>query len=278
MPIYEPSYRRFDGTRTEGWVRSWALVRNGVGRLLKERRFLFLLALAWVPAIIRGGQIYAARQFPQAGEWLQVSPKLWESFLTQQISLLPVVLVALYAGAGAIASDLRSGALVIYLSKPLSRTGYLLGKILPVFFSLLSITLVPALVLLGLHLALADDLSLLRDSPWLPLSVFVYSGCVATYFSLIVLAISSLTRSGRLAAAGFVLVTMGSHFAYQAASRLTFGDAPPFLSIVGAAVDAARVFFEGGSRSYPSLFTMAALMVAAVFLMTRRLRSFGIRS
>ena len=101
MPVYEPSYRRFDGTRTEGWVRSWALVRNGVGRLLKERRFLFLLSLAWVPAIIRGDQIDAARQFPQAGELLQVSPELWESFLTQQISLLPVVLVALYAGAGA---------------------------------------------------------------------------------------------------------------------------------------------------------------------------------
>ena len=33
------------------------------------------------------------------------------------------------------------------------------------FFSLLSITLVPALALLGLHIALANDLSLLRDSP-----------------------------------------------------------------------------------------------------------------
>ena len=278
MPVYQPSYRRFDGARTQGWERSWALVRNGVRRLLKQRRFLILVALAWVPAIIRGGQIYAARQFPQAGEWLVVSPELWESFLTQQISLLPVVLVSLYTGSGAIASDLRSGAIVIYLSKPLSRVDYLLGKLLPVFFSLLAITLIPALFLLGLHLAMSNDLSFVRNSPWLPLSMFAYSGWVATYFSLLVLAVSSLTRSGRLAAAGFVLLAMGSHFSYQAASRLTFGEAPPFLSVVGAPVDAAGFFFGSGSSSYLSLFMMATLMVAAVLLMTRRLRSAGMRS
>jgi ABC-type transport system involved in multi-copper enzyme maturation permease subunit len=237
---------------------------------------LLLLALAWVPAIVRAGQIYAARQFPQARDWLQVGPELWESFLTQQISLLPVVLVALYAGAGAIASDLRSGAAVIYLSKPLSRMDYLAGKIFPVLLCLLGITLAPGLALLGLHLALADDLSLLRESPWLPLSVVVYSGLVAAYFSLVVLAISSLTRSGRLAAAGFVLIAMGSHFAYEAVSRLSFGAAPPFISMVGAATDAAKVFFGGGGA--PSLLAMAAVMGGSALLMTRRLRSFGIRS
>ena len=277
MPVYRPSYRRFTGARTDGWARSWALARTSVSRLLKERMFLLLLALGWIPAIARGLQILAARRFPET-EWLQVGPELWRSFLTQQIYLLPVILVSLYAGSGAIATDLRSGALVIYLSKPLSRAGYLIGKILPVFLSLLSVTLLPAIALLVLHLAVADDLSLLRGSPWLPLSVFVYSVSVAGYFSLVVLAISSLTRSGRLAAAGFVLVAIGSHFTYQAVSRLTSGSAPPFLSVVGAAVDAAHGFFGSGSTSFSSLFTMAVLMVAAIQLMNRRLRSFGRQS
>ncbi len=278
MPLYDVSYHRFEGERQSHLVRCWALARAQIRILMKQRRFLFLLAVSWIPAIVRAGQIYAVKQFPQAAEFIEVSPRLWQSFLSMQISpLLLLIFVVLYAGSGSIATDLRTGAIVLYLSRPISRMGYVLGKFLPVFLSSLAITLLPGLGLLLFQILLVGDLSLLREAPWLPLSILAYSLLVATYFSLIVLAVSSLSRSARLAAAGFVLLILGSHFLYGMASRLSFGDAPPFLSLIETAVDAANLFFGVPSGRYGapllSLLAMGVLMAASLFVLDRRLRS-----
>ena len=49
--------------------------------------------------------------------------------------------MTLYAGAGAISTDLSSGAFVAYLSTPISRVDYLLGKAIPVLGAILVVTL-----------------------------------------------------------------------------------------------------------------------------------------
>jgi ABC-2 type transport system permease protein len=281
MPLYDVSYQRFDGGRVGRLLRSWALGRAQIVSLSRQRRFLLLIAVSWIPAIIRGGQIYVARQFPDAMRFFEVTPSLWRDFLSQQVSFLLVILVALYAGSGTIANDLRSGAILIYLSKPISRMGYLLGKGLPVLLALLGITLVPGLSLLLLQILMADDLSLLREAPWLPASVVAYSLWMSIYFSLTVLAVSSLSRSRRLAGAGFVLLTLGSHFLYAVASRLTLGDSPPYLSLIGAAVEVGNVFFGEGPSSgshLGSFLMMALLMTGSVLVINYRLQSTEVAS
>lgn len=278
MPLHDVSYRRFQGQRTSRLVRTGALAVSGIELLSRRRRFWLLLALSWVPAVVRGAQIYIARQIPQAGElaaeWLTIGPQLWKSFLTQQISPL-AVLVALYAGSGAIANDLARGALVIYFSKPISRADYLLAKAIPVLCSILAMTLLPALALLGFHLGLAEELGLLRQNPGLPAAIVIYSLLLATHLTLAVLAVSSVTRSARLAAAGFVIILLGSHIAWGALSQMRFGKAPPYLSLVASAKHAADWFF-GGESSYAgsplvSLMAMALVMAGAALLVHRRL-------
>jgi len=277
MPLHDVSYRRYLGRRTSRAARTGALVWSGIELLSQRRRFWLLLALSWAPAVVRGAQIYIARQIPQAGEiaggWLAIGPLLWKSFLTQQLSL--AVLVALYAGSGAIAADVARGALVIYFSKPISRADYLLGKAIPVLCSILAMTLLPALMLLGFHLGLAGDLRLLRDHPWLPASIAAYSFFTATHLTLAVIAVSSLTRSARLAAAGCVIVLLGSHLAWGALSQMTLGKAPPYLSLIASAKHAADSFF-GGESAYAgspliSLLSMALVMGGAALLAHRRL-------
>lgn len=278
MPLYDVSYQHYRGARLSRPARSWALARTGFDQLLKKRRFLLLLAVSWIPALVRGVQIYIARQLPQTPDWLEVGPALFKSFLAQQVSPSPfVLLVALFAGAGAISGDLRSGALVIYLSRPISRMDYFLGKILPVFGFLLGITLLPAIVLLLFAVSMADDWSLLTKNPWLPLSIFLYSLWAAGTFSATVLAVSSLSRSGRLAAAGFVLAALGSHFLYNVILRMMFRGAPAYLSLFASTVHVADVFFGGSSRyagsPFVSLFTTALLVAGSIWLIDTRLRS-----
>lgn len=275
MPLYDLSYRRAPGPRTGRIQKSLALARTSIRLLLKKRAFFLLLAASWIPAVVRAAQIYVARQFPQAPDFFTVGVSTWREFLGQQVQFLPVVLVSLYAGAPAIASDLSSGALVLYLSKPIARFDYVVGKLLPIAAGISAVTLLPALALLALELALAPDLALLVDNPWLPLSIVGYSLWLALYFALAVLAVSSLCRSGRVAGAGFAAIAFGGEIVVRAALAGA-GTPPRFLSMTGAAIDAGYLFFAdrvSGDSPLISATVMALVIFASVLVIDRRLRS-----
>jgi ABC-2 type transport system permease protein len=250
MPLYDLSYRRFEGARTSRLRRSLALSLSAGSLLVKRRSFLLLLAACWVPAVVRAAQIYVSRQFPTAPEIFIITPDTFREFLSQQVRFLPVVLVSLATGASAIAADFASGAFTVYLSKPISRFDYLLGKAMPVAASVTAVTLVPALALLLLHQSLAPDFDLLAKAPWLPLSITAYSLLLALYYTLSVLAVSSLCRSGRVAGAGF--------------ARLP--------SLNGSAIDAGTWFF-GAAAAPGSLVFLVAVMILAAIVLERRLSS-----
>ena len=271
MPLYDLSYRRFEGPRTSRFRRSFAIARTAAGLLLRRRSFLLLLAVCWAPAVVRAAQIYVARQFPQAPEFFTITPGTWREFLGQQVRFLPVVLVTLATGASAIASDFASGAFTIYLSKPISRFDYFLGKAMPIAGAVSAVTLAPALALLFLHLSLAPDFRLLREAPWLPLAVTAYSLFLALYFTLSVLAVSSLCRSGRVAGAGFAALVFGSDIVARLLTSRFVG-APRFPSLNGSAIDAGRWFFGESGALAPLLFALG-VMAASAWILDRRLRS-----
>ncbi len=179
--------------------------------------------------------------------------------------------MSLAAGASAIASDFASGAFTIYLSKPISRFDYLLGKALPVGAAVSAVTLAPALALLLLHQSLAPDFELLTKAPWLPLALTAYSLLLALYYTLSVLAVSSLCRSGRVAGAGFAALVFGSEIGARILSSRAFG-ANRFPSLNGSAIDASRWFF-GESAAFSSLAFLLAVMVLSALVLDRRLRS-----
>ncbi len=282
MPLHDLSYQRFEGGRTEQLARSLAIARMTTSLLLKRRSFLLLLCACWIPVIARAAQIYVARYVPQASEFVTVTARLWQEFLTQQVEYLPVLLVALYAGAGAISTDLSSGAFVAYLSKPISRFDYFLGKAIPVFLAILVVTLVPALALFGVYLSVANDFGVLETAPLLPLSVIAYSLWIGLYFTVFVLAISCLSRSGRVAGAGFVALALGSGIVLSGMmAALRLPSPPASLSMIGATIDSAHVFFgnvSSGDTPYLSIVAMTSLMLLSVFVLRRRLGSAEVAS
>ncbi len=280
MPLHDLSYQHFDGPRTSRFNRSFALGRSTASLLLKRRAFLFLLTVSWIPFLARVAQIYIARQFPQAFPFITVDAGLWQEFLSHQV-LLPVILVALYTGAGAIATDVSTGAFVVYLSKPISRIDYVFAKAMPVMAALLLVTLVPALGLLVVHMFVAEDFELFAATPFLPLSVVTYSLWICLYFTLTVVAISSLTRSIRVAGAGFGALALGSKIIFVALSRLRLDQPPAFLSMIDSTVDAGHVFFgNAASANTPllSIASMVSLMVVSLAVLRWRLSSAEVSS
>ena len=69
MPIHDQGYRRYGGQR-EAHGRTWLVIaRAGMMERLRERKFLGLLLVAWLPFLVRSVQLYVAANYEQAARF-----------------------------------------------------------------------------------------------------------------------------------------------------------------------------------------------------------------
>jgi ABC-2 type transport system permease protein len=101
-----------------------------------------------------------------------------------------------------VANDLRTGAILAYLSRPLTRRDYVLGKLLVPLFLNLAVTLVPGVLLYVSGLSLSPELYLKWELAWIGPAIVVHGLAISLVVSLLTLAISSLSRSARVAGLG----------------------------------------------------------------------------
>ncbi len=207
MPIYDQSYRRHEARGPLRRARFWPITREALRLILARRAFLILLMMSWLPFAMRLIQIYVITRFPEVNRILPVDGRLFGDFLGWQALL--AMFITIFAGAGLVANDLRTGAILVYLSRPLTRRDYVLGKIGVLLLLNLFITLVPGLLLYLLALGLAPDQFWKWSLAWIGPAVVLYSLVVSAVVSVIALAISSLSRSARVAGIGFFGLLMG---------------------------------------------------------------------
>jgi ABC-2 type transport system permease protein len=205
MPIHDQGYRRYSGARVLR-ARSWSVIaRAGIAERLRERRFLALLLVAWLLFFVRAVQIYFGTTFVRAS-FFAPSAETFHSFLTQQ--RLFVFFITIYAGAGLIASDRQANALQLYLSKPITRHDYIVGKLATLAAFLLAVTWVPAMMLLMLQVLFSGSLEFVSTHPRLVPAITITAALQVALASMMMLALSSLSRSRRFAAMLYAVVTI----------------------------------------------------------------------
>jgi hypothetical protein len=207
MPIYDQGYRRYEARSPLHQIRFWPITREALRLILARRAFLGLLAVSFLPFIVRVGQIYIWTRFPEMGRVLPIDGRMFGDFLNQQIGF--TILLSIFGASGLIANDLRTGAILVYLSRPLTQRDYIAGKLLVPLALNLAVTLVPGLVLYLVGLALAPELYLKWELAWIAPAIVVHAVAVSLVVSLVVLAVSSLSKSARVAGLGFVGLVFG---------------------------------------------------------------------
>lgn len=207
MPIYDQGYRRYEARSPLHQVRFWPITREALRLILMKRAFLGLLAVSFLPFVVRVIQIYIVTRFPEAGRILPIDGRLFGDFLNQQIGF--TILLSIFGASGLIANDLRTGAILVYLSRPLTQRDYIVGKLLVPLALNLAVTLVPGLVLYAAGLALAPELYLKWELAWIAPAIVAHAVVVSVVVSLLALAISSLSRSARVAGLGFFGLVAG---------------------------------------------------------------------
>lgn len=132
-----------------------------------------------------------------------------------------VVLIGLVAPM-LVSFDLRTKAYLMYFSRPLSPSQYVLGKSAVIWFLLAMIVTVPALLLYVMGVMLSPDFSVIAHTWDIPLRILGASAVLMIPTTALAMAYSSLTSESRYATfAWFATWAMG-FVAYQV---LTFSQA-----------------------------------------------------
>jgi ABC-2 type transport system permease protein len=272
MPIHDQGYRRYGGRRRPIGTAWWVIARQQVRSTLGQKRFIILLLVAWTTFVARCVQIYLAANFEQAS-FLATSAQLFRGFLDQQGLFVFLLIVG---AAGAIADDRRASALQVYLSKPLTRTEYIAGKLFAPLAFVLSITLLPALLLLLVHVAFAGSLTFIAQNAYLLPAIVLYSVVQALLGTFTMVALSSLSKSRRFTALTFTGVFFFTSAMYQALMRITGSRLWALMSprdTLAAIGDAA--FRAPGPRAVPvwaALLAVGVILGVCLLVLERRVR------
>src|SRR5437879_3710070 len=135
MPIEEGGYRRREPRGELRRFRARPVARETLRQILQRRVLLLFLASALLPLGVGAFLVFLLSrvQLPESMTMLSQEslPPLARFFLgyLKYPQALFAILFSVWAGSGLIADDLRTGALLMYLSRPLTRLDYVLGKL-----------------------------------------------------------------------------------------------------------------------------------------------------
>ena len=261
MPIHNLGYREWNGTLHSPWTRLMVVAEIGIRRAWQSAWLRRMMFFAWVPGVVMGFMIFLFEQAEKndgaardvlgnltsilllghgmgsdADALLQhfleseATPGerrhvFWSSLLlnlfrrSQPLILIPMVgLIA----PPLISQDFRSRAFLLYFSRPLSRTQYILGKAMTVIAYLSMITLFPAVCLFVVGILLSPDISVLSATWDLFFRIVIVSAVIVVPCTALSLMLSSLTTVSRYASFGW--------FAIWILGFLTYSIAVPFSS------------------------------------------------
>jgi ABC-2 type transport system permease protein len=219
MPIFDQGYQHWSGTLSGHAWRWLAITRHGLRVALAGRYVRRVLFLAWLPALALATALCLWGLLERQSETIELFRPILASFLDREMMTDPYawridfwtlaysyfmvvelwfsMILVVMIGPNLISQDLRYNALPLYFSRPLRRIDYFLGK-LGVIVGLLSmVIIVPAIIAYLLGLLFSIDISILRDTFGLLLSVIAYGLVIAISAGLLILALSSLSRNSR---------------------------------------------------------------------------------
>lgn len=208
-PIADLSYRTYTGPiEPSGW-RWWTIARMMTALIFQKKIY-------WVATVISSWYflvimtiIFYVEQFQIGGQGIDMLNRLvwkdqfYHAFGSGQLLFM---LITLMSGSGSIANDNQANALVVYLSKPCSRLDYILGKLIGTFLPIFTAMALPATIFFAIGLGSYQRYGFFTADPWMFPKVILSISIAAAFQSSLIVAISSLFRTGRGAAAVYAAI------------------------------------------------------------------------
>jgi ABC-2 type transport system permease protein len=250
MAVYEHTYRGYDGPRAEPWTRFLVVARYGLQEVFSSRLFagFFIACLLWPLAC---AVIIYLKYNVEALTILDLSAlnvipidiTFFRLGVLRPQTMLAFVLIMI-VGPALVAPDLRNNALALYLSRPLSKTDYVLGKLVVLLGLGSAITWVPAMLLFFFQAYLAEGW--LAEHLRIGVGLFLGSWLWIGLLSLWALAVSAWVKWRPWATIAF----LGSIFIFSAVGSI-------FKLVYGTWWGSVLVFDDVIARVWDQLFGVA---------------------
>lgn len=217
MAVYERTYKRYVGETTPSWARILVLPRYIFRDVFKSKFFLivFLLGFLWplafaVSIYLRNNATFL-EAFPSfdIDDFLAIDASFFRLLLQVQFPFAFVT--TLFVGPGLISRDLANNSLPLYLSRPFSRSEYVLGKFSVLAVLLSAVTWMPGWALFALEGNYAG-LGWMTANLQLPIAIFIGSWVWIVTVSLMALALSAWVRWRPVAAFMMLFVILVGAF------------------------------------------------------------------
>jgi ABC-2 type transport system permease protein len=237
----------------------------------RRRWFLVILLAGWVQFVVRAGIIVFSTVSQIPG--LAVTAQTFRDFLSAQSFFVFIITVSM---GGLIADDRRANALQLYLSKPLTRTEYILGKAVPLLALILGVTFLPAVCLLVVQIIFAGSAAFLMNNLFLLPAITLASLVQALLSSSAVLALSSLSKSRRFVAVMYAGIIFFTSSMYQVLRVMTGSQAWAAISpgnMLDVFVDAVfRVRAQPPVPVYAAVLVIVGIIAVSLWILERRIR------
>lgn len=209
-PIADLSYRDYHGSHLQERNRWMVIARMGCRNAFKKRAFwVFSILAAWYYLVLVAF-LYVLEQVGIARGASTISQQIFGRLIWKDqfligftYSQLIWLSLGLMVGIGSIANDNGSNALLVYLSKPVRKIDYLVGKWFGIFVPLCVGMGLPTFFFYLYGLLNFRDYNFLSADPWLGLRLVALVVCVAAFQSSALIGVSSLFNKGRMAGAAF---------------------------------------------------------------------------
>ena len=282
MPVYDRSWRPYDGPLTPLRWRFLVLTRQALSGILSTRLHALAFFVACLPPLVFATIIYAANNLEalallgvRAQDAFAIDTAFFYRFLLVQVGF-GFVFTALVAPA-LVAPDLAHDALVLVLARPLGRREYVLGKLCALAALLSAVTWVPGLLLVLIQGSLAGG-------GWLALhlrlvaALFVGSWLWILTIGVVALAVSAWVKWRPVATAAVLGVFLVGKGLGEAFNQVLGTDWGRLLVVDDLIVTVWAALFgreapEGSLPLLPTWIGIALFWGAALFLLARRLRA-----
>ena len=208
MAVYEHLYGAYEGEELSAWSRFLVIPRHALRDLFRSRLLTTIFILCFIYPLIAAILVYLRHNANAIAmlqidvrELLPIDASFFLTFVEVQgaFSFIVAVLIA----PPLISRDLANNALPLYLCRPLSRTEYVLGKLVAVVLVLSLVTWVPGILVFLFQASLAGA-GWLWANLWMIGAIFTGSMLWIILLSLVALAISALVK-WRVVASGAML-------------------------------------------------------------------------
>jgi ABC-2 type transport system permease protein len=208
--IADLTYRNYDGELRSHAVRWWVVALATIRANITKGR-----AGYWIPAALivlvfiwRAILFYVTKNVRDNAGMMgnilmpaDLNPFAAEMYGAFAAINILVFSAALTVGSASIAADNRANALLVYLSKPLTRTDYLIGKWMGVFLPLAALTVIPSLIMYLFFLVVYIGEGFLKENGLLIFKILFAALLLPALQTSIILGISAYSRSARMTGA-----------------------------------------------------------------------------